>query len=127
MPGQELQAIADRGYFNGEEVLACEQAGITAYVSKPMTSEAKAEGRFDKSDFVYQPDTDTYRCPAGSSSSDASAGWSGATSFTATGARTARAAPSRPSARQATTAVLAAGSTRLCSKRCKSGWTANRM
>ncbi len=66
MPGQELQAIADRGYFNGEEVLACDQAGITAYVSKPMTSEAKAEGRFDKSDFVYQPDTDTYRCPAGS-------------------------------------------------------------
>jgi transposase len=66
MPGQELQIIADRGYFNGEEVLACDQAGITAYVSKPMTSEAKAEGRFDKSDFVYQPDTDTYRCPAGS-------------------------------------------------------------
>jgi len=66
MPGQELQAIADRGYFNGDEVLACDQAGITAYVSKPMTSEAKAEGRFDKSDFVYQPDTDTYRCPAGS-------------------------------------------------------------
>ena len=66
MPGHELQAIADRGYFNGDEVLACDQAGITAYVSKPMTSEAKAEGRFDKSDFVYQPDTDTYRCPAGS-------------------------------------------------------------
>jgi transposase len=66
MPGQGLQAIADRGYFNGDEVLACDQAGITAYVSKPMTSEAKAEGRFDKSDFVYQPDTDTYRCPAGS-------------------------------------------------------------
>ena len=66
MPGQKLQAIADRGYFNGEEVLACDQAGITVYVSKPMTSEAKAEGRFDKSDFVYQPDTDTYRCPAGS-------------------------------------------------------------
>ncbi len=66
MPGQELQAIADRGYFNGDEVLACDQAGITACVSKPMTSEAKAEGRFDKSDFVYQPDTDTYRCPAGS-------------------------------------------------------------
>ncbi|KFB66215.1 IS1182 family transposase [Candidatus Accumulibacter vicinus] len=66
MPDQELQAIADRGYFNGEEVLACDQAGITTYVSKPMTSEAKAEGRFDKSDFVYQHDTDTYRCPAGS-------------------------------------------------------------
>lgn len=55
MPGQELQAIADRGYFNGEEILACDQAGITTYVSKPMTSEAKAEGRFDKSDLSISP------------------------------------------------------------------------
>ena len=39
---------------------------MTAYVPKPMTSEAKAEGRFDKADFVYEADTDTYRCPAGS-------------------------------------------------------------
>lgn len=66
MPDQALQVIADRGYFNGEEILACDQAGITPYVAKPMTSEAKAEGRFDKSDFVYEPQTDTYRCPAGS-------------------------------------------------------------
>ena len=66
MSGQKLQAIADRGYFNGDEILACDKAGITAYVPKPMTSEAKAQGRFDKSDFVYEPDTDTYRCPAGS-------------------------------------------------------------
>jgi len=55
VPGQELQAIADRGYFNGEEVLACDQAGITAYVTTPMTSEAKAEGRFDKSDLSISP------------------------------------------------------------------------
>jgi transposase/uncharacterized protein YutE (UPF0331/DUF86 family) len=66
MLGQELQAIADRGYFNGDDILACDEAGITAYVPKPVTSEARAAGRFDKADFVYEPDTDTYRCPAGS-------------------------------------------------------------
>ncbi|OZA48596.1 MAG: IS5/IS1182 family transposase [Hydrogenophilales bacterium 17-61-76] len=62
----ELQVVADRGYFNGDDILACDEAGITAYVPKPMTSEARAQGRFDKADFVYDPDTNTYRCPAGS-------------------------------------------------------------
>ena len=60
-----LDAVADRGYFNGEEILACEQAGITVTLPKPMTSGAKAEGRFGKQDFVYQPAADVYRCPAG--------------------------------------------------------------
>ena len=66
METSDLNVIADRGYFSGDEILACEQAGITPYVSKPMTSEAKAEGRFDKADFTYDPQTDEYRCPAGS-------------------------------------------------------------
>ncbi len=66
MAASDLQVVADRGYFNGDEILACDAAGMTAYVPKPMTSEAKAEGRFDKADFVYEADTDTYRCPAGS-------------------------------------------------------------
>src|SRR5258706_6037919 len=43
-----LEAVADRGYFNGEEVLACEEAGITVTLPKPMTSNSKAEGRFGK-------------------------------------------------------------------------------
>jgi Transposase DDE domain len=47
-----LDAVADRGYFNSEEILACEQAGITVTLPKPMTSGAKAEGRFGKQDFV---------------------------------------------------------------------------
>lgn len=66
MEASELNAIADRGYFNGDEILACDNAGIIPYVSKPMTSAAKAEGRFDKEDFVYDPATDEYKCPAGS-------------------------------------------------------------
>jgi transposase len=63
--GQEsLTVLADRGYFDGEEILACEQAGITPLVPKPMTSGAKAAGRFGKQDFVYMAEDDEYRCPA---------------------------------------------------------------
>jgi transposase len=62
---ERLDAVADRGYFNGEEILACEQAEIAVTVPKPMTSGAKAEGRFGKQDFVYEPEEDAYRCPAG--------------------------------------------------------------
>ena len=61
----KLEAIADRGYFNGEEILACEQADICVTLPKPMTSGAKLEGRFGKHGFVYLPDEDVYRCPAG--------------------------------------------------------------
>jgi len=60
-----LDAVADRGYFKGEEILACEKAGITVTLPKPQTSGAKSEGRFGKPDFVYLPAEDVYRCPAG--------------------------------------------------------------
>src|SRR5271169_5412070 len=62
---ETLEVLADRGYFKGEEVLACESLGVTPYVPKPLTSGAKAEGRFGKQDFVYIPEDDAYRCPAG--------------------------------------------------------------
>jgi transposase len=65
MDTKKLQAFADRGYFNGTELKACEDAGITAFVPKPMTSGAKAAGRFDKSDFIYIAKDDEYQCPAG--------------------------------------------------------------
>ena len=61
----KLDAVADRGYFNGDEILACDRAGITVTLPKPMTSGAKSEGRFGKQDFVYLPEEDVYRCPAG--------------------------------------------------------------
>jgi transposase len=62
---EELSVIADRGYFNSEEILACHEAGITALVPKCKTSGAKAAGRFDKADFIYDADTNEYVCPAG--------------------------------------------------------------
>jgi hypothetical protein len=61
----ELEAVADRGYYHGEEILACDQAGIAVTLPKPMTSGAKSKGRFGKQDFVYLPEEDVYRCPAG--------------------------------------------------------------
>jgi transposase len=62
---EELEAIADRGYYKGPEILKCEQAGITPLVPKNMTSGNRAKGQYDKSDFVYIREDDEYRCPAG--------------------------------------------------------------
>jgi len=60
-----LDVVADRGYFNSEEILACDEAGITVTLPKPMTSGNKAKGRFVKADFRYLADEDVYICPAG--------------------------------------------------------------
>jgi len=65
MGKQRLQALADRGYFSGPEIKACTEARITPIVPKPMTSNAMAEGRFSKADFVYIAKDDQYQCPAG--------------------------------------------------------------
>lgn len=61
----DLRVLADRGYFSGEELLACELAGVKAYVPKPLTSGAKADGRFGKQDFVFLREENVYLCPAG--------------------------------------------------------------
>jgi transposase len=65
MGTQELIAIADRGYFKSEEILACHEAGISAIVPKTVTSGATADGRFGKADFIYDAQKNEYRCPAG--------------------------------------------------------------
>jgi len=62
---EKLDVVSDRGYFSSEQILASEKAGITVTLPKPLTSQAKFAGRFGKQDFVYIPDQNTYRCPAG--------------------------------------------------------------
>ncbi|WP_211462425.1 IS1182 family transposase [Collimonas silvisoli] len=62
---EKLTAIADRGYFKSEEILACDKAGITVIVAKSNTSGGTANGRFGKDDFIYDAQNDEYRCPAG--------------------------------------------------------------
>src|SRR5258705_6595247 len=65
MAVETLDAVADRGYYTSEEILACEEAGITVTLPKPMTSNSKAAGRFGKQDFRYLAAEDVYVCPAG--------------------------------------------------------------
>lgn len=61
---EHLEALADRGYFSGEQIKACAAIGVTPLVPKPLTSNAKADGRFSKDDFVFLPEQNAYRCPA---------------------------------------------------------------
>jgi len=61
----KLTALADRGYFKGEEILECNRVGINVLVPKPQTSNNQAKGLFDKRDFRYIPADDEYVCPAG--------------------------------------------------------------
>ena len=62
--GDELDVVADRGYFNSGEILDCENADITVTLPKPQTSGNKPKGRFVKADFRYLVDEDVYICPA---------------------------------------------------------------
>ena len=61
LKADKLEVVADRGYFKSEEILACEEAGITVTLPKPQTSGIKAKGRFGKQDFVYIAEDDVYR------------------------------------------------------------------
>jgi transposase len=62
---ERLNVIADRGYFDSDQIKDCVEAGVTVTLPKPQTSGAKADGRFGKQDFAYLPEHDAYRCPAG--------------------------------------------------------------
>jgi transposase len=59
----EMTVLADRGYYEGEQIRACDAAGIVPMVPKPNTSSALAKGLWGKSNFTYEPETNTYRCP----------------------------------------------------------------
>ena len=61
----KLEVVADRGYFSSNQILACDQAGITVTLPKPLTSGVKAKGKFGKQDFRYVEQEDVYICPAG--------------------------------------------------------------
>ena len=62
---EALTVVADRGYFKSEQILDCTHSGIAPIVPKSLTSNNRAEGRFDKQDFIYFAEADEYRCPAG--------------------------------------------------------------
>jgi transposase len=65
MACEELTVLADRGYYNGDEVLACEGTGVLPYVPKTQTSGNSNRGLFTGQDFIYDAEHDRYTCPAG--------------------------------------------------------------
>lgn len=62
---EELEVLADSGYYTGAEVLGCLEEGMTPYVPRTYTSISKRQGRYGKQDFLYEHKKDRYRCPAG--------------------------------------------------------------
>ena len=62
---EALTVVADAGYYKGEELVECYEAGITALVPKVNTSGSKAKGRYSKADFRYDARANEYICPAG--------------------------------------------------------------
>ena len=117
--------MADRGYFKGEQILDCDQAGITPIVPKTLTSNSLADGRFDKQDFIYIASDDEYRCPAGQRAIKRFTTVEAGICSMFTGARRARVVRSKRAAPPAHTDGSDAGSTRLFSKRCSSDWIGN--
>jgi transposase len=65
LEANNLKVVADKGYYNGKEVLACDTIGVTAYVAKPLTSANTARGLYGKESFKYDARKNCYICPAG--------------------------------------------------------------
>ena len=65
LEAEHLDVLADRGYFKGEQIKACDEDNITTYLPRPLTSGNRKKGLFTKKDFVYHPQDDEYECPAG--------------------------------------------------------------
>ena len=121
---EQITALADRGYFNGDQVLSCEGTGVAPVVPKTLTSGSTKRGLFTGQDFIYDAENDHYTCPAGQNSPNPSAGGSHG-----------RLRPLPPPERllhlSAQTPVhadpaadLSAGRMRTCSTGCRTGSTA---
>jgi transposase len=65
-PAQPINVVADAGYSNGTQAEACQAQGILPHVAVQRGMNNKGDGTlFDRSEFTYQPESDTFLCPAG--------------------------------------------------------------
>jgi len=62
---ETINVVADKGYFKIEDIEACEKAGIEPYVPRPQRGPSVRAGFFRKDEFKYDPETDSFTCPAG--------------------------------------------------------------
>jgi radical SAM protein with 4Fe4S-binding SPASM domain len=74
---ETFTAVLDKGYHNGREIQICQQAGINTLVAPPkmvnsnenrlsQTGIGSTTAAYLVSNFVYDSESDTYKCPAGS-------------------------------------------------------------
>jgi transposase len=65
-PAQPIHVVADAGYSNGEQAAACEAKGILPHVPANRGVNSRGDGTlFDRTEFTYQPESDTFLCPSG--------------------------------------------------------------
>lgn len=62
---EQIDAVADKGYYKGEDIAVCEDVGVVPYVARPQRGLAVASGYFNRSEFRYDPEADCYVCPSG--------------------------------------------------------------
>jgi hypothetical protein len=60
---ETLTNLADKGYYDGEDIAACEAVGVRCIVAKPNPGGAKKEEGFTRRDFIYDREADCYQCP----------------------------------------------------------------
>lgn len=65
-PTQPIHVVADAGFSNGEQAEACETKGILPHVPASRGVNNQGDGTlFDRTEFTYRPESDTFLCPAG--------------------------------------------------------------
>src|SRR5260370_28318767 len=66
VPAQPINVVADAGHSNGEQAVACDSKGILPHVPANRGVNNHGDGTlFDRTEFSYQPESDTFLCPAG--------------------------------------------------------------
>ena len=119
---ETLEAVADRGYFNSPEILACHEAGITVTLPKPLTSGAKADASVNRTLPICRRRM-FIAARLGSGCHIAIQTKKTARCCGATGPRPVKAVRSNPNARQGQSGGLHGGSTSICSRLCSSAST----
>ena len=61
---ETLTNLGDKGYYDGEDIAACEESGVTCLVAKPKAGGAQKGEGFTRENFIYDREQDCYLCPA---------------------------------------------------------------
>src|SRR5438876_898923 len=63
---EAINIIADTGYSNGEQAGICEASGLIPHIPAKRSGNSHGDGTLlDRTAFRYQPETDSFLCPAG--------------------------------------------------------------